>query len=126
MISSTFSRSLSRPLYPCPFPRRSNLLKQLLSGTRPLEFHCRREPFPCQGIIEACLPPLLALVIGAKAWAGRGGGAAIRESTGRDFDFAQRNQRFFRKGRRKASGLRPAPWKDHCLVVSRSATLPPR
>src|SRR5512139_2612725 len=33
---------------------------------------------------------------------------------------------FFRKEGRKASGLRPAPWKDHRLVVSRSATLPPR
>jgi alpha-amylase/alpha-mannosidase (GH57 family) len=47
-------------------------------------------------------------------------------------EFATRNRSpevsstAFRKERRKASGLRPSQWKDHRLVVSGSATLPPR
>jgi len=32
----------------------------------------------------ACLPSLLSFIFEAKAWTGRGGGGAIRESTGRD------------------------------------------
>jgi len=32
----------------------------------------------------------------------------------------------FRKERRKACGLRLVLWKHQCLVVSRSAALPPR
>jgi hypothetical protein len=72
------------------------------------------------------LPPsLLAFVFEAKAWTGRGSGGAIRESTGWDHNFSRRSQKAFRKERRKACGLRLAPWKHHSLVVSRSAALPP-
>jgi len=73
------------------------------------------------------LPPsLFAVVFEAKAWTGRGGGGAIRESTGRNPGLPQRNQKGFRKERRKACGPRLILWKNPCLVVSRSATLPPR
>jgi hypothetical protein len=72
------------------------------------------------------LPPLLAFVFEVKAWTGRGDGGAIRESTGRDLGLHQRNQKDFRKERRKAYGLRLILWENRCLVVSRSATLPPR
>ena len=80
----------------------------------------------CQGPKGTCLPSLLTFVFEAKAWTGRGGRGAICESTGRDLGLHQRNQKSFRKERRKACGLRLVLWKDHRLVVSRSATLPPR
>jgi hypothetical protein len=75
---------------------------------------------------QPCPPSLLTFVFAAKAWTGRGGSGAICESTGRDLGLHQRNQKSFRKERRKACGLRLALWKDQYLVVSRSATLPPR
>ena len=39
-----------------------------------------------------------------RAWMGHGGGAALRESTGRELRFHRRSQRSFRKERRKALG----------------------
>jgi len=47
---------------------------------------------------------LLILGFDRRAWTGHGDGDAIRESTGRDLPFLRRNQKGFRKGRRKAPG----------------------
>jgi hypothetical protein len=49
-------------------------------------------------------PSLWVFVFGGKAWTGHGDGGAICESTGRDLCFHRRNQKGFRKGRRKAYG----------------------
>jgi len=62
----------------------------------------------------------MAFVFEAKAWTGRGGGGAIRESTGWDLNFSQRSQTAFRKERRKACGLRLVLGKHHGLAVSRT------
>ena len=50
------------------------------------------------------LASLLASILEAKAWTGRGDGGAIRESTGREPIVHRRNQKRFRKERRKACG----------------------
>ena len=71
-----------------------------------------------------CLPSLFSGIFEAKAWMRRGGGGAIRESTGRDLGVHQVRPKRFRKERRQACGFRPLRWKDQRLLVSRSATLP--
>ena len=50
------------------------------------------------------LVPLSIFFEGEKAWLGCGDGDAICESTGRDLSDPQRNQKRFRKERRKAFG----------------------
>ena len=50
------------------------------------------------------LGSLFGFVFEGKAWTGHGDGDAICESTGRDLRFHRRNQKGFRKGRRKACG----------------------
>ena len=51
-----------------------------------------------------CPHSLLIFAFGIKAWFGRGGGDAIRESTGRVIHFHRPNQKGFRKEGRKACG----------------------
>ena len=77
-------------------------------------------------LLQPCLPSLLPFIFRARTWTGRGGGGAIRKSTGWDLSLPQRNQMGFRKERRKACGLRLFLWKNRRLVVLRSAALPPR
>ena len=50
-----------------------------------------------------------------RAWIGRGGGGAIRGSTGRELRFHRQNQKDLRKERRKACGPAPAPGKTSAL-----------
>jgi hypothetical protein len=60
-----------------------------------------------------------------KTWIGRGGGAAICESTGRAFCFHLRNQKGFRNERRKACG--PALFHGRiCALGFREARRCPR
>ena len=71
---------------------------------------------------KTCLPSLLIFACEGKTWTGHGDGDAICESTGRDLPFIGETKGF---PQREAEGLRPrlVPWKDHRLVVSRSAAL---
>ena len=62
-----------------------------------------------------CRPSLLIILLGMRVWMGCGGGAAIRESTGRELRFPRRNQSSFRKERRKALGPAPSHGKTSAL-----------
>jgi hypothetical protein len=64
---------------------------------------------------------LLPYIFRARTWTGRGGGGAIRKSTGWDLSFASAKPNGFPQ--RKA---RPFLWKNRRLVVLRSVALPPR
>jgi len=72
----------------------------------------------------SCLPSLFIFVFGIKAWFGRGGDDAIRESTGRGSAFIGETKRdsAMRGGRPAAQ---PDPTQGF-VVVSRSAALFPR
>jgi len=58
---------------------------------------------------RACLPSHLVLVFDGKAWNGHGDGNALCESTRQDLRFHRRDQKDFRKGRRKAYGPASSP-----------------
>jgi hypothetical protein len=73
--------------------------------------------FPC--------PPLLIFVFGMRAWIGRGGAAAIRESAGRAFCFHPRNQKRFRNERRPACGPASSHGKT-CALWFREVRCCPR
>ena len=110
---------------PGPQPRWSRRSFKTLNGYNPTNLF-KSIPGEMSKQNQACLPSLLPFIFRARTWTGRGGGGAIRKSTGWDLSLPQRNQMGFRKERRKACGLRPFLLKNQRLVVLRSVALPPR